>query len=86
MQELRRILFDPRGSPNGLVRRIQLTYRRTDVPVEALVALPVSARAVEGRARVIRDVADADLEAGDILVTSFTDPSWTPLFVGISGW
>lgn len=28
---------------------------------------------------------DADLEAGDILVTSFTDPSWTPLFVSIKG-
>lgn len=28
---------------------------------------------------------DADLEEGDILVTSFTDPSWTPLFVSIKG-
>jgi len=28
---------------------------------------------------------DADLEDGDILVTSFTDPSWTPLFVSIKG-
>jgi pyruvate,water dikinase len=28
---------------------------------------------------------DADLEAGDILVTTFTDPSWTPLFVSIQG-
>jgi hypothetical protein len=28
---------------------------------------------------------DANLEAGDILVTSFTDPSWTPLFVSIKG-
>ncbi len=28
---------------------------------------------------------DADLAAGDILVTSFTDPSWSPLFVSISG-
>jgi len=24
-------------------------------------------------------------EAGDILVTAFTDPSWTPLFVSIKG-
>ncbi len=31
------------------------------------------------------DVAEADLEAGDILVTAFTDPSWTPLFVAIAG-
>lgn len=28
---------------------------------------------------------DANLEAGDILVTTFTDPSWTPLFVSIKG-
>ena len=26
-----------------------------------------------------------DLEDRDILVTSFTDPSWTPLFVSIKG-
>lgn len=28
---------------------------------------------------------DADLEDEDILVTTFTDPSWTPLFVSIKG-
>lgn len=60
-------------------------YRRDDVPAGALVGLPVSAGTVEGRARVILDMADADLEAGDILVTAFTDPSWSPLFVGITG-
>jgi len=26
---------------------------------------------------------DAGIEDGDILVTAFTDPSWTPLFVSI---
>ncbi|MGW1614128.1 rifamycin-inactivating phosphotransferase [Streptomyces sp. NPDC002285] len=60
-------------------------YRRDDVPAGALVGLPVSTGTVEGRARVILDMADADLEAGDILVTPFTDPSWSPLFVGIAG-
>lgn len=60
-------------------------YRRDDVPAGALVGLPVSTGAVEGRARVILDMADAELEAGDILVTPFTDPSWSPLFVGIAG-
>ncbi|MFG2549035.1 rifamycin-inactivating phosphotransferase [Streptomyces sp. NPDC048581] len=60
-------------------------YRRDDVPAGALIGLPVSAGTVEGRARVILDMADADLEAGDILVTPFTDPSWSPLFVGIAG-
>ncbi len=60
-------------------------YRRDDVPAGALVGLPVSAGTIEGRARVILDMAEADLEAGDILVTAFTDPSWTPLFVSIAG-
>jgi pyruvate,water dikinase len=60
-------------------------YRRDDVPAGALVGLPVSAGIVEGRARVILDMADADLEAGDILITAYTDPSWSPLFVTIKG-
>src|SRR5215208_474267 len=60
-------------------------YRRDDLPAGALVGLPVSAGIIEGRARVIMDMAEADLEAGDILVTAFTDPSWTPLFVAIKG-
>jgi pyruvate,water dikinase len=61
------------------------TYRRVDVPASALVGLPVSAGTVEGRARVILDMAEADLETGDILVTAYTDPSWTPVFVAIKG-
>ncbi|KIH98040.1 phosphoenolpyruvate synthase [Streptomonospora alba] len=60
-------------------------YRRDDAPPGALAGLPVSAGAVEGRARVVTDMAQADLEAGDILVTAYTDPSWTPLFVTVSG-
>lgn len=60
-------------------------YRRDDVPPGALVGLPVSAGTIEGRARILLDMAQADLEPGDILVTAFTDPSWTPLFVAIAG-
>jgi pyruvate,water dikinase len=60
-------------------------YRRDDLPSGALVGLPVSAGVVEGRARVLLDMAEAELEAGDILVTAHTDPSWTPLFVAIAG-
>jgi pyruvate,water dikinase len=58
-------------------------YRRGDLPAGALIGLPVSVGMIEGRARVILDMAEADLEAGDILVTAYTDPSWTPLFVTI---
>jgi len=60
-------------------------YRRDDVPSGALVGLAVSAGTVEGRARVIHDLKEADVEAGDILVTAYTDPSWSPLFVAVAG-
>jgi phosphoenolpyruvate synthase/pyruvate phosphate dikinase len=60
-------------------------YRRDDVPTGALVGLAVSAGTIEGRARVILDMAEAELEPGDILVTAYTDPSWSPLFVAITG-
>jgi len=61
------------------------SYRRDYTPPGALLGLPVSAGTVEGRARVILDLAGADLEPGDILVTTHTDPSWTPLFVAAAG-
>jgi pyruvate,water dikinase len=60
-------------------------YKRENLPAGAIVGLPVSAGVVEGRARVLLNLDDAVLESGDILVTSFTDPSWTPLFVAIKG-
>lgn len=64
---------------------ITSTYKRENLPDNAIAGLPVSAGVVEGRARVILRVEEADLEDGDILVTAFTDPSWTPLFVSIKG-
>ncbi|MED1205827.1 phosphoenolpyruvate synthase [Heyndrickxia acidicola] len=60
-------------------------YKRENLPAGAIAGLPVSSGVVEGRARVILNIEDADLEDGDILVTTFTDPSWTPLFVSIKG-
>jgi phosphoenolpyruvate synthase/pyruvate phosphate dikinase len=60
-------------------------YRRENLPAGAIAGLPVSSGLVEGRARVILDMEDADLGGEDILVTAFTDPSWTPLFVSIKG-
>jgi pyruvate,water dikinase len=60
-------------------------YKRADLPADVIVGLAVSAGVVEGRARVLSDMADAELEAGDILVTAFTDPSWTPVFVSLKG-
>ncbi len=61
------------------------SYGRTDAPDGALIGLAVSAGTVEGRARVVLDLNEADLDAGDILITAFTDPSWTPAFVTVAG-
>lgn len=60
-------------------------YKRENIPAGAIAGLPVSAGVIEGRARVILNMEDAALEDGDILITAFTDPSWTPLFVSIKG-
>ncbi|MGG4170067.1 phosphoenolpyruvate synthase [Rossellomorea vietnamensis] len=60
-------------------------YKREGLPADALAGLAVSSGVIEGRARVIVHLEDADLEEGDILVTAYTDPSWTPLFVSIKG-
>lgn len=60
-------------------------YKRKDLPTGAIAGLAVSSGTIEGRARVILNMEDANIEAGDILITKFTDPSWTPLFVSIQG-
>ncbi|HVM61902.1 MAG TPA: PEP/pyruvate-binding domain-containing protein [Verrucomicrobiae bacterium] len=48
--------------------------------------LGVSAGKVTGRARVIlRSDANERVQPGEILVAPFTDPGWTPYFVGAAG-
>jgi pyruvate,water dikinase len=46
---------------------------------------PASGGVVTGKARVILDPGDADLEPGEILVAPSTDPGWTPLFLAAGG-
>lgn len=59
----------------------------TDAPASAPVAVTevqgigIVGEEVTGRARVVLDPSQADLEPGDILVCKTTDPSWTPLFL-----
>jgi rifampicin phosphotransferase len=60
-------------------------HKRENLPDQAIVGQPVSSGVIEGRARIILKIEEANLEEGDILVTTFTDPSWTPLFVSIKG-
>lgn len=60
-------------------------YHADHRPPGSLPGLPVSSGIVEGRARVVLSMEDANVGKGDILVTTFTDPSWTPLFVSVAG-
>jgi len=60
-------------------------YEAVDIPPHALVGVPASSGVIEGPARIVLRIEDASLEDGDILVTTFTDPSWTPLFLSVRG-
>lgn len=64
---------------------ISSEYDAGNIPSGALAGVAVSSGIIEGRARVILNMEDANIEEGDILVTTFTDPSWTPVFVAIKG-
>ncbi|MGH3224391.1 MAG: PEP/pyruvate-binding domain-containing protein [Streptosporangiaceae bacterium] len=50
-----------------------------------LTGMGASAGRISGRARVVRDPADAHVEPGEILVAPTTDPGWTPLFLTAGG-
>ncbi|MHC6180106.1 phosphoenolpyruvate synthase [Clostridium sp. JNZ X4-2] len=60
-------------------------YDNDNIPEGALAGIPASSGIIEGRARVVLKMEEAHIEEGDILVTAFTDPSWTPMFVSIKG-
>ncbi len=64
-----------------------ITGKRQDIqaPKDALIGTPVSSGVVEGVARVVLRLEDAKLRPGEILVTSFTDPGWTPIFTSAVG-
>ncbi|MEU7899848.1 rifamycin-inactivating phosphotransferase [Nonomuraea sp. NPDC049152] len=60
-------------------------YDTGALPEGALAGIAVSSGVVEGRARVVMNLEDADVREGDILVTVYSDPSWSPLFVSVKG-
>jgi pyruvate,water dikinase len=81
-------LFEKLNPPRVLTsdgEMISGKYKKENLPSGAIAGLAVSSGTIEGRARVVLSMENADLEEGDILVTAFTDPSWTPLFVSIKG-
>lgn len=61
-----------------IVRKV---YENEAVRSRSLKGVPASSGKVTAKARVILDLCDAHrLNRGEILVTRFTDPAWTPLF------
>ncbi len=61
------------------------SYDDVKAPEGALIGTPVSAGVYEGLVRVILDPRREKLRQDEILVTRFTDPGWTPLFVNAKG-
>lgn len=71
-------------NPNEVGSRYAHTQK--GVAEGAITGVPCSPGRTEGTVRVIRTLSEASrLGAGDILVTTFTDPGWTPLFGVIKG-
>ncbi|MBN2798989.1 MAG: hypothetical protein JXX28_07560 [Deltaproteobacteria bacterium] len=71
------------ANPDELGQR----FAKAKIPEgDVLKGVGCSGGQVTGTARVIRDIFDADrLQPGDVLITRFTDPGWTPKFALIAG-
>jgi phosphohistidine swiveling domain-containing protein len=52
---------------------------------EILTGVAASGGVIEGRARVVRDPDEVELDDGDILICETTDPAWVPLFLVAGG-
>jgi pyruvate,water dikinase len=85
IQEWQRIV-PPRHIYTAQGKIVRKVYENINKNSKQLKGLAASAGCVTGKARVILNLSDADqLQAGEILVTRFTDPSWTSLFSLASG-
>lgn len=78
-----------RVTPSDVIRPGQSLSPKSDIVVptgQVLRGIGVSAGRAEGIARIILDPSEGGrLKTGEILVTRFTDPGWTPLFVLAAG-
>ena len=69
------------GIPEPLEHEVEI-----EITEGQLKGTPVSSGVVEGRARIIHSIVDAEqLCEGEIMVASFTDIGWTPYFSIIAG-
>jgi pyruvate,water dikinase len=82
-QELRRLVIpeafvgDPPATPAGALAPLRVG--------DSIAGIGVSPGVVDGRARVVLDPTAAELEPGEILVCTTTDPSWVSLFMPAAG-
>jgi len=76
-------------NPNEVGQRWQYQHGKLEQQVDikkVFRGIPCAQGKAAGRARVIQDINQAGrLQPGDILVTRFTDPGWTPVFSLLSG-
>jgi len=74
------------NNPNEIGRSYAKVNVSIDVGKKKYTGIACSSGFVMGKIKVIRDINDASrLSKGDILVTKFTDPGWTPKFSLLSG-
>ena len=71
----------------GLPRPIKTEDQKHDIqPSVTLQGMPVCRGKVEGKARVIKSLADTkDIKKGEVMICRFTDVGWTPYFPLIRG-
>ncbi|MCM1988862.1 PEP-utilizing enzyme [Oceanirhabdus seepicola] len=50
-----------------------------------LVGTPIAVGKIRGRAKVLHSPYEKPLNPGEILVTTSTEPSWTPIFINAAG-
>jgi len=73
------------NNPNEMGGQYPLQSGISPLSKARIVGIPCSSGVVTGRVKIIKDISDAGrLEQGDILITPFTDPGWTPTFSLIS--
>lgn len=82
-RELRRRRIPVALLSDGTDAETLIPAASSDAPT--LVGTGASTGTVSGPARVVFDPATATIEPGDILVTTTTDPGWTPLFLSAGG-
>lgn len=71
------------GTPT-VIKVDEMVHQRLGVG-DTISGVAASGGIVEGRARVVQDPDEVELDDGDILVCETTDPAWVPLFMVAGG-